>query len=86
MGAPLHALTVNDDVGTVTVTGSSRRSVLVTEHQFYRGLPPETRRPVSGGQLTLGYSCRSRDCGLSYDIQVPRSMPVRVSTGTGRSG
>lgn len=83
VGAPLHALTVNDDVGTVTVTGSSRRSVLVTEHQFYRGLPPETRRSVSGGQLTLGYSCRSRDCGVSYDIQVPRSMQVQVSTGTG---
>lgn len=83
VAAPLRALTVNDQVGTVTVTGSNRSSVRVTEHQFYRGLPPETRRSTSGGTLTLGYSCRSDDCGVSYDIQVPRSLRVQVSTGTG---
>jgi hypothetical protein len=83
VGTPVRALAVSDDVGTVTVTGSSRRSVLVTERQFYRGLPPQSRHSVSGGQLTLGYTCRSRDCGVSYDIQVPRSMRVQVSTGTG---
>src|SRR5262249_29137575 len=81
--AALRALTVNDQVGSVTVTGSNRSSVHVTEHQFYRGLPPETRRSVSGGTLTLGYSCRSRDCGVSYVIQVPQSLRVQVSTGTG---
>ena len=83
VGTPVHALAVNDDVGTVTVTGSSRRSVLVTERQFYRGPPPQSRHSVRGGQLTLGYTCRSLDCGVSYDIQVPRSMRVQVSTGTG---
>jgi RNA polymerase sigma-70 factor (ECF subfamily) len=83
VAAALRALTVNDQVGTVTVTGSKRSSVHVTEHQFYRGLPPETRRSVSGGTLTLGYSCRSSDCGVSYVVQIPQSLRVQVSTGTG---
>jgi hypothetical protein len=81
--APLHALTVKDQVGSVTVMGSNRNSVHVTEHQIYRGLPPETRRSVSSGTLALGYSCRSSDCGVSYVIQIPRSLRVQVSTGTG---
>jgi hypothetical protein len=28
--------------------------------------------------LTLGYTCRSDDCGVAYDIEVPRSLSVRV--------
>jgi len=83
VAAPLRALTVNDQVGSVTITGSNRSSVHVTEHQTYRGLPPQTRRSVSGGTLTLGYSCRSSDCGVSYVIQIPQSLRVQVSTGTG---
>jgi hypothetical protein len=83
VAAALRALTVNDQVGTVTITGSKRSSVHVTEHQFYRGLPPQSRRSASGGTLTLGYSCRSSDCGVSYDIQMPRSLRIQVSTGTG---
>jgi hypothetical protein len=43
----------------------------------------ELWRLASGGTLTLGYSCRSSDCGVSYDIQMPRSLRIQVSTGTG---
>ena len=32
--------------------------------------------------LTLGYTCRSDDCGVAYDIEVPRSLSVRVDADT----
>jgi hypothetical protein len=63
---------------------SNRDSVLVTETLSYRGYPPVTTRSASGGVLTLGYRCRSGDCGDAYRIEVPRSLSVRISSGTGR--
>jgi hypothetical protein len=80
---PPRGLTVLGDVGSVTVTGSDRNSVLVTETLSYRGDPPATTRSDQGGRLTLGYRCRSGDCGVSYDIEVPRSLSVRIYADTG---
>ena len=83
MSAPLRALDVRTDVGSVTVTGSGRGSVSVTERLSYIGLPPVTSRSTASGTLTLGYTCRSTDCAVAYEIQVPRSMSVQVTTGVG---
>ncbi len=81
--APAGGLTVLDGVGSVTITGSDRDSVRVTERLAYRGYPPVITRSDNGGVLTLSYRCRPSDCGDSYDIEVPRSLAVRVVTGTG---
>jgi hypothetical protein len=80
--APSGGITVLDDVGSVTITGSDRDTVAVTERLSYRGYPPVTTRSLSGGGLTLGYSRRSDDCGVAYDIEVPRSLSVRVDADT----
>jgi hypothetical protein len=80
---PPRGLTVLDDVGSVTITGSDRDSVRVTETLSYRGYPPAITRSSSGGVLALGYRCRSGDCGDAFDVQVPRSLSVRVSSGAG---
>jgi hypothetical protein len=80
--APSGGLTVLDDVGSVTITGSDRATVAVTERLSYRGKPPVTTRSLSGGVLTLDYRCRSGDCGVAYDIEVPRSLSVRVDADT----
>jgi hypothetical protein len=79
---PAGGLTVLDDVGSVTITGSDSDVVRVTETLSYRGYPPVITRSGSGGVLTLSYRCRSDDCGDAYDIQVPRSLSVRVTAGT----
>ncbi|MBV9858476.1 MAG: hypothetical protein JOY82_28760, partial [Streptosporangiaceae bacterium] len=81
--APPSGLTVLDNVGSVAITGSDRGSVRVTEKLTYRGYPPVITRSYHGGVLTLSYRCRSDDCGDAFDIQVPRSLSVRVTTGTG---
>jgi hypothetical protein len=80
--APPGGLTVLDDVGSVTITGSNRDTVAVTETLSYRGYPPVTTRSLNGGVLTLSYSCRSSDCGVAYDIEVPRSLSIRVDADT----
>jgi hypothetical protein len=81
--APAAGLIVRDDVGSVTVTGTSGGSVSVSEQLVYRGLPPALTRSSAGGVLSLGYRCRSGDCGVDYDITVPRSLNVQVIAGTG---
>jgi len=81
--APARGLTVHDPLGSVTVTGTSRDAVSVTEQLTYRGLPPEVSRSYRAGVLTLGYRCRSDDCGVNFDIAVPRSLSVQVVAGTG---
>jgi hypothetical protein len=81
--ATLRALIVRDPVGSVTVTGSSRSSVLVTERISYSGAPPAISQRTSDGTLSLTDTCRSGNCGISYDVAVPRSLNVQVQTGTG---
>jgi hypothetical protein len=83
VGSPLHALAVTDRVGQVTITGDDRSTVSVTEHVTYGGPAPDMRSTVSGGTLLLGYSCRSANCGVAYDIQVPRWPAIGVTTGVG---
>jgi hypothetical protein len=80
--APPGGLAVLDDVGSVTITGSNRGTIAVTERLSYRGYSPVTRRSLNGGVLTLSYRCRSDDCGVAYDIEVPRSLSVRVDADT----
>ena len=41
-------------------------------------------RTLAGKTLMLGYQCPDESlCSASYDIQVPRGVAVRVSSGTG---
>ena len=83
MTATLRALIIRDPVGSVTVTGSSRSSVLVTERISYAGASPVISQRTSNGTLSLTYTCRSGNCGISYDVAVPRSLNLQVQTGTG---
>jgi hypothetical protein len=81
--APRGGLTVQDALGSVTITGNGGDAVSVTERFSYRGLPPETIRSSGNGVLALGYRCRSGGCGVAYDIKIPRSLSVTVTVGTG---
>jgi hypothetical protein len=84
--APVTTVDIYGGAGTITVTGSWRSTVAVTERAYYsdpKGLPT-TSRVVSGSTLTLSYSCPAQlTCGVSYDVQVPRGVTVRVSDREG---
>jgi hypothetical protein len=82
--SPVNSLALSADVSLVTITGSQQRTVSVTEQIQYSQTPPSFSRSVSGGVLSLGYTCPAeRDCGVSYQIQVPRDTAVSVTLQTG---
>jgi hypothetical protein len=70
--APARGLTVHDPLGSVTVTGTSRDAVSVTEQLTYRGLPPEVSRSVI-----------ARSGTGSVTVRVPGDTSYAVAAGAG---
>jgi hypothetical protein len=70
--------------GSVDVTGANRSTVGVSEQASYSTKPPTPRQVLSGTTLTLSYGCATElSCSISYTVQVPRDVAVRVSAGAG---
>ena len=83
--SPVSALVVTSRVGNVTVTGGSGSTASVTEEATYSSRPPVTTRTVSGGTLTVGYTCPTElVCAVVYDIRVPRTAAVQVTANAGK--
>jgi hypothetical protein len=82
--SPVSSLALSADVSLVTISGSQQRTVSVTEQIQYSQAPPSFSRSLRGGTLSLGYTCPAEpDCGVSYQIQVPRDTAVSVTLQTG---
>jgi hypothetical protein len=80
----VSTLVVTSQVGSVSVTGGSGSTTTVTEESTYSSKPPVTTRTVSGGTLTVSYTCPVElVCSVSYDIQVPRAAAVQVTAQAG---
>jgi hypothetical protein len=75
---------IDGGASSITVTGSGRGTVLVSQQASYSKTAPATSRRVAGTTLTLSYSCKAQlVCGVEYDVQVPRGVAVRASTRAG---
>ncbi len=90
VAAHIAAVVINGGAGKITVTGSSRKTIAVTEQPYYSNAtkPPATSHGVTttwyGATLTLSYACPSQlTCGVGYDVAVPRGVTVRVSNREG---
>jgi hypothetical protein len=84
ISSPVRTLVVRGYLGNVTVTGSQRSSVSVTEQMRYSTKPPALTRDLAAGTMTLTYTCPSESlCAASYDIQVPRGTAVRATDSAG---
>lgn len=79
------AMVTVDTAGSVTITGSNDSGpVTVTEEASYSTTPPATTRTVSGGTLTLGYTCKSElVCSVDYTIGVPKGVAVHAESREG---
>jgi len=73
------------DVGAVSITGADRSTISITAHLVYRGRAPVVTRRVTHHWLDLGYACPpgSRDCGVSFDLTVPRRIGAILRLGVG---
>ena len=79
--ARVATLVIKGGSGSIDVTGGNRGTIGVSQHASYGKTPPTATHVVSGSTLTLSYSCPPEFvCGVSYDVQVPRGVAVRVST------
>lgn len=84
VAARVTTVIIRGGSGSIDVTGSGRRTIGVSQQASYGTTPPAATRVVSGTTLTLSYSCSSElVCGVSYNVQVPRGVAVRVSTAAG---
>ena len=84
VSAPVSTLVVNSGAGAVTITGSRRPTVAVTEQIQFSARPPAMMRTLAAKTLMLVYQCPHESlCAAAYDIQVPRGMAVRVVSETG---
>ena len=86
VNSPVSQLMVQGDVSLVSITGASRSTISITAHLAYRGGAPQATHRVSGHTLVLGYTCpsRSRSCGVSLGLTVPRGIGVFVGMDVGQ--
>lgn len=84
----ISSLVVTSHVGDVTVigggSGAAGSAVSVTQEAEYVSKPPVTSRTISGGTLTITYSCPVQPvCGVAYVVRVPRDVTVQAAADAG---
>jgi hypothetical protein len=78
------AVVIDGGAGSVSVTGSSRSSVAVSQHLSYSSKAPTASHSLHGTTLTMSYACPTELlCSVSYQVQVPRDVTVSVTTRAG---
>jgi hypothetical protein len=82
--AHITTVIINGGAASITVTGSNRNTILVSQQPYYSKKPPATVRRVDGTTLTLSYNCATEViCGVTYNVEVPRGVAVRVGSLAG---
>lgn len=77
-------LVIDGGSGSVDVTGANRSTIGVSEQASYSTKPPAPRQVLTGTTLTLSYGCATElSCSISYTVEVPRTVAVRVLAGAG---
>ena len=80
IASPVSTLVVTSHVGNITVVGSDRSDVSITEQVAYSSTAPSTTRTLAGRTLTVGYSCHVQlACGVAYIIDVPDGVTVQAT-------
>lgn len=84
IAAHITTVVIDGNAASITVTGSDRRTILVTQQPYYSKQPPSTSRLVRGTTLTLSYDCSTEVvCGVTYHVQVPRGVAVEAGSRAG---
>jgi hypothetical protein len=81
----ISSVVVISHVGDVTVIGGASGSATsVSQEAEYSSTPPVTSRVISGGTLTVTYTCPTQlVCGVAYVVRVPRDVMVQASADAG---
>lgn len=80
----ITTVVINGDSASITVTGSNRGTILVSQQPYYSKKLPTTVRRISGTTLTLSYNCASElVCGVTYNVLVPRGVAIQAGSSAG---
>ena len=84
---PVTSLKIDNPVGNTEIEATDTNTVSVTEQLRYTGDPPQTSYPITGGQLTLSYTCPGvldvNSCSVTYVVKVPRRLAVQIDGKVG---
>lgn len=70
--------------GDIQLTASATKVVKVTEEVSFSSDQPKTEHSVSGSELRLtSGSCDSGNCKVSYRIELPSNVAVKIATDGG---
>jgi hypothetical protein len=82
--ARVSTVVIDGGASSITVTGSGRDTIFVSQESTYTKTPPTTSSKVAGTTLTLSYGCTAQlVCGVAYNVLVPAGITVTVSTRAG---
>ncbi|WP_432976208.1 hypothetical protein [Dactylosporangium sp. CA-233914] len=89
-----NAFEVKDDVsvvevdsegGTISIKAGSGPTIKVTETAKYKSDKPGRKQSLDGGELILGSAgCPNSDCSISYEVEIPSTLSVRLDSSGGR--
>jgi hypothetical protein len=84
----ITALVIDSGSGRIQVTGTDAQQVVVTRRTFANSARPTEQVTTAGGTLKITSPyCAADDwaapCRIDYEIQVPRSLPVKVAGASG---
>jgi len=84
VAAPVTSLVIDGGASSITVAGSGRHTILVSQQASYTKTAPTISHRISGTTLTLSYTCTAQlVCGVAYNVLVPSGIAVTVSTRAG---
>jgi hypothetical protein len=84
VGGHITTVVIEGGASSITVSGSDRGSIAVSQQPSFSKTQPTTSRRVTGSTLTLSYGCTAQlVCGVAYNVQVPQGVTVRASTRAG---
>ncbi|MER7006485.1 hypothetical protein ABT297_26070 [Dactylosporangium sp. NPDC000555] len=76
---------VGSEGGAITIKAGTGPTIKVTEIQRYKTDKPGRKQTLDGGELILtSTGCPKNDCSISYEIEMPSTLSVRLDSSGGR--
>ncbi|HTJ34445.1 MAG TPA: hypothetical protein VL738_14560 [Dactylosporangium sp.] len=76
---------VDSEGGGITIKAGGGATIKVTETLRYKSQKPDRKQSLDGGELILGSGgCPGNDCSISYEIEMPSTLSVRLDSSGGR--
>jgi hypothetical protein len=81
----ISVVEVDSEGGGITIKAGRGSTIKVTETQQYKTEKAGRKQSVEGGELILASTgCPNDDCSISYEVEMPSTLSVRLDSSGGR--